>query len=376
MSELVALDLPGGPEFVTHLERCWDAGHAVFPLDQRLPLAARLALLDVMRPGVLIDSSGAQKLPNGIPVEPGDALVVATSGSTGAPKGVILTHDAIEASAHATSRALDVADDDHWLACLPLAHIGGLSVVTRALVMGTPLTVIPRFDAEEVASLSEVCTLVSLVTTALRRIDPSLFRLVLIGGSRPPDNLPVNVVSTYGATETGSGIVYNGRPLEGVDIRIAADGEILVRGPMLMRGYRDGTTSIDSEGWLHTDDEGMTLPDGRLHVVGRRGDVIVTGGQKVWPDPVETLLRDIVPDGDTCIIGLEDPEWGERVVMVTTQRGVDLDSVRSDLRATLPPYCAPREIRVVDEIPRTALGKIRRGELRRRLTEDISSGNE
>jgi O-succinylbenzoic acid--CoA ligase len=301
-------------------------------------------------------------------MEHGDALVVATSGSTGNPKGVVLTHKAVEASARASSTALGVSEDDHWLACLPLAHIGGLSVLTRSIVTGTPVTVIPHFDADEVTRLAQTCTLVSLVATALQRIDAAIFRVILLGGSRPPDGLPDNVISTYGSTETGSGIIYNGRPLDGVEIRIADDGEILVRGPMLMRAYRDGSTTIDSDGWLHTDDSGTWLEDGRLHVIGRRGDVIVTGGQKVWPETVERALGDIISPGDSCIIGLDDDEWGERVVLVTTRRDLVLDNLRDLVREVLPPYCAPREIRIVDDIPRTVLGKIRRAELRSALS--------
>lgn len=368
MFELVALDVPAGPGFVEHLRRCWDAGDAVLPIDRRLPAPARASLLASMRPTSLIDESGTRRLADGLPVEPDDALVVATSGSTGDPKGVVLTHAAIESSARASSRALGVTEADHWLACLPLAHIGGLSVVTRALVMNTRLTVIERFDADEVTRLAQSCTLVSLVATALARIDASLFRLILLGGSRPPENLPLNVISTYGSTETGSGIVYDGRPLDDVEIRLAADDEILIRGPMLMRGYRDGSTSIDVDGWLHTDDEGEWLPDGRLHVRGRRGDVIVTGGQKVWPDPVERAIGKFLPQVDMCVLGLDDDEWGQRVVLVTTRRDLHLDTIRGAVRELLPAYCAPREIRVVDEIPRTALGKIQRAELRRRLT--------
>jgi len=368
VSELVALDLPGGPDFVDQLRRAWDAGNAVLPIDQRLPDPARAALLRTMRPAAVIDPSGSHRLDNSVPVHSGDALVVATSGSTGDPKGVVLTHDAVAASARASSRALGVTESDRWLACLPLAHIGGLSVVTRSIVMDTPLTVIPSFDAAEVTRLARTCTLVSLVTTALQRIDPSIFRLILLGGSRPPDHIVDNVVTTYGSTETGSGVVYDGRPLDGVDIRIADDGEILVRGPMLMRGYRDGSTSIDADGWLHTDDAGTWLDDGRLHVIGRRGDVIVTGGQKVWPDAVERALAAASISDDSCIIGIADDEWGERVVLVTTRRDLVLDELRHLVRRVLPSYCAPREIRIVDEIPRTALGKIRRAELRSTLS--------
>src|SRR5437879_3032321 len=147
------------------------------------------------------------------PVEDGDALVVATSGTTGEPKGVVLTHDAVEASARATSDRLAVDPArDTWLSYLPLAHIGGLSVVTRALVTGTPLT----FDVEAGA------TLVSLVPTQLRRLDARAFRTIVLGGAAPPEDRPANCVVTYGMTETGSGVVYDGVPLAGVQVRAVA----------------------------------------------------------------------------------------------------------------------------------------------------------
>ena len=151
-ARLVTLDLPGGPAFVAALRRVWDRGDAAFPVDQRLPPSAKAALIAAMAPAAAIDSSGAETaLEGGLPMEPGDALVVATSGAAGAPKGVVLTHDAVAASAAATNSRLGVTAADHWLACLPLSHVGGLSVVTRALAGGTRLTVLPGFDAAAVA---------------------------------------------------------------------------------------------------------------------------------------------------------------------------------------------------------------------------------
>ena len=192
--ELVALDLPGGAGFVDTLRAVWDTGDAVAPLDPRLPAAAREALLEALRPSRVVASDGEQHvLAGGMPIEDGDALVVATSGSSGQPKGVVLTHDALLASARATSERLGVDPARHsWLACLPLAHIGGLSVVTRALLTGTPLTVLPGFDADAVEELgrSDAVTHVSLVAAALRRLDPSVFTGILLGGSRPPGELP------------------------------------------------------------------------------------------------------------------------------------------------------------------------------------------
>ena len=138
MPHLVAIDLPGGPEFVDALRRAWDEGDAVLPVDRRLPPPARAALLEAMAPTHLVDGAGEHLL-GGREVEPGDALVVATSGSTGTPKGVVLTHDAVKASALATSRCLGITASDTWLACLPLSHVGGLAVITRALHTGTCL---------------------------------------------------------------------------------------------------------------------------------------------------------------------------------------------------------------------------------------------
>jgi O-succinylbenzoic acid--CoA ligase len=371
-SQLVALDLPGGAEFVDALRRVWDRGDAAFPVDRRLPAAGQLALLAAMAPAAVIDPSGEHTVSGGRPVEPGDALVVATSGSTGEPKGAVLVHDAIRASALATSERLSVTDDDHWLACLPLAHVGGLSVVTRAIHTGTTLTVLPRFDVDAVeAAARDGATLVSLVATALGRIDASLFRTIVLGGSAPPPDRPANTVTTYGMTETGSGVVYDGVPLDGVDVRVDAGGEIHLRGPMLLRAYRDGRdpfVALDGVGgWLPTGDVGRWLDDGRLHVDGRRGDLIITGGENVWPDAVERALRTDPRVGDVAVTGTTDPEWGQIVTAYVVPAGLvapTLDDLRRAAKESLPAYCAPRALYVVDAIPRTALGKTRRTELR------------
>ncbi|MCU1365265.1 MAG: menE [Ilumatobacteraceae bacterium] len=370
MGALVALDLPGGVAFVDALQRIWDRGDAVLPVDQRLPRSAASALLTAMGASSVVDAGGEHVLDGGQPTEPGDALVMATSGSTGAPKGVVLTHDAVTASALATSARLGVGTDDHWLACLPLAHVGGLSVVTRALRTGTRLTVLGRFEADEVsAAAAGGATLTSLVATALRRIDPAIFRCIVLGGSRPPAGRPPNTVTTYGLTETGSGVVYDGVPLEGVEIAIAADREILLRCPMMLRSYRDGTTPIDAEGWLHTGDLGELLDDGRLHVEGRAGDLIITGGENVWPETVEAALRGHPQVADIGVAGVPDAEWGSRVVAWVVPTAPDdpptLDALRDHVRAAHPAFIAPRELILVDELPRTALGKLRRADLLR-----------
>ncbi len=346
VNRLVAIDQPGGPGFVDELQRVWDSGDAAFPVDQRLPNAARRAVCEAMRVG---DE-----------VEPGDALVVATSGSTGRPKGVVLTHDAVAASAQATSERLGVRDDDHWLACLPLSHVGGLSVVTRALHTGTRLTVLPRFDAAEVEQVS--ATLVSLVSTALTRVDPTRFRTILLGGSRPPDDRPANCVTTYGMTETGSGVVYDGVPLDGVQVDITQEGEIRLRAPMLLRCYRDGTSPVDDNGWFATGDIGAWRSDGRLHVLGRRGDLIISGGENVWPETVEAAIAGHPGVAEVLVRGVDDPEWGQVVeaVIVPTGDAPTLESIRAHVKLLHPAFMAPKRLEVVEALPRTTLGKLRR----------------
>ena len=361
-NRLVALDLPGGSAFVDALQAVWERGDAAFPVDQRLSPTARAALLGEIAPSSVIAADGTETaVEGGRPVEPGDALVMATSGTTGLPRGVVLTHDAVAASADASTRRLGVSDDDHWLACLPLSHVGGLSVVTRALRAGTRLTVLPAFDAGAVESAG--ATLVSLVPTTLRRVDSTGFRRILLGGSRPPDDLPPNCVTTYGMTETGSGIAYDGVPLDGVELRIV-DSEIHVRGPMLLRAYRDGTDPL-VDGWLATGDIGSLDAEGRLAVAGRRGDLIITGGENVWPDPVEDLIRGLPGVADVAVTGVPDEEWGQIVTAYVVPAGdpPTLEAVRDHVRAHLTAYHAPRRLVVVDELPRTAIGKLSRNAL-------------
>jgi O-succinylbenzoic acid--CoA ligase len=382
--ELVALDLPGGSGFVDALRAVWDTGDAAAPLDPRLPRPAREALLAALRPSRIVASDGGQHhLADGLPVEEGDALVVATSGSSGEPKGVVLTHEALWVSAQATSERLGIDPARHtWLACLPLAHVGGLAVVTRALLTGTPLVVLPGFDAETVEALgrSKGATHVSLVTSALGRLDPSVFTRILLGGSRSPAECPGNVVTTYGMTETGSGVVYDGVPLDDVEVAVAhfddnidggiEDGEILLRAPMLMRAYRDGTTGRvrgpdGTSTWFATGDAGYLTDAGTLSVVGRMADMITTGGEKVWPDEVERVLSLHRGVEEVAVWKRPDPEWGERVVawVVATEPSPNVEELKELVASTIAPWAAPKDFVFATELPRTASGKIRRSAL-------------
>jgi O-succinylbenzoic acid--CoA ligase len=218
----------------------------------------------------------------------------------------------------------------------------------------------PGFDAAAVDTSG--ATLVSLVATALARIDPSRFRTIVLGGSRPPHDRPANCVVTYGMTETGSGIVYDGVPLDGVEVDIAADGEIRLRAPMLLRCYRDGTTPVDAEGWFATGDLGEWCPDGRLHVAGRRGDLIITGGENVWPEAVEAALADHPGVAEVLVRGVDDLEWGQLVEAVVVPAGEPppLDSIRDHVKRRHPAFMAPRRLTFAESLPRTSLGKLRR----------------
>lgn len=363
--DLVAIDLPAGPAFVEHLRRIWDAGDAALPLDQRLGGPARRALLEALRPARVVGPDGPSALGGGVPVEEGDALVMATSGTTGVPKGVVLTHAAVRASALATSARLGVDPDRHrWLSCLPLNHVGGLSVVCRALITGTRLDVLPGFDPAAVEERCGPDVLVSLVPTALARLGPARFHTVVLGGSAPPARLAPNVVSTYGLTETGSGVVYDGRPLDGVEVGIGPQSQILLRGPMLLRAYRDGTVPFDAGGWFPTGDAGAWDGQGRLVVSGRLSELIVTGGENVWPAPVEDVLRSHALVADAAVAGRPHPEWGEEVVAWVVPadpgRPPTLDELRGLVRDTLAGYAAPRRMVLVDAFPRTSIGKVQR----------------
>lgn len=376
MPRLVALDLPGGVTFLEAMVRVHDAGDAVWPIDQRLPAPAKRFLVDLLRPALIVTATGNEKPErHGIPTQDGDAFVVATSGTTGEPRGVVLTRDAVAASATASNARLGVdATSDGWLCCLPVAHVGGLSVITRALAAKTHLEIQPGFDTDLVVQATRRgATLVSLVPTTCRRLGNEVrrFRTVLLGGGAIPKDKPANAVSTYGMTETGSGVVYDGWPLENVSIRIEDGNEIALRAPMLFRAYRDGTDP-KQDGWFRTGDAGRLRDDGSVEVFGRIAEVIRSGGEMVWPTRVEESLRRHPRVRDAAVIGIADPEWQERVVAVIEQEGEapNLDELRAHVTEELGHVFAPRELLVVDSLPKSAIGKVRREALRELVSRD------
>ncbi len=388
MPELVAVGLPGGAAFLRTVLDVWESGDAVLPLSPDDPEPHRRAVLAAARPDRLVDEHGTHRLADGLPVEDGDAVVVCTSGTTGTPKAVVHTHHGLEAAAYASATALGVAADVRWLACLPLHHVGGFSVLTRALHTGAGLEVVPRPDPAVVdAAALRGCTHVSLVPTVLGRVDATRWRCILLGGSAAPADRPPNTVATYGCTETYGGVVYDGLALNGVSVRaVGAPGShwsepspIELRTPSLMRCYRDGSLPVGGDGWFRTGDLGTVDPDtGRLQVSGRADDVVVTGGENVWPDPVEAAIGAVPGVAEVAVIGRDDPEWGQRVVAVVVPtdagRPPTLESLRNAVRAVLPAACAPRELELRDSLPRTSLGKIERYRLRAAQADDGRAG--
>ena len=368
MLSLVALDLKPSQNFFDLLNKTWDEGDAVLPIDQRLPQAAKRRLVNNLGASSIITNEGEKiQLEKGFQVAKGDALVMATSGTTGEPKGVVHTHASIRASVTAGGTRLGCCADDHWLACLPMAHVGGLSVLLRAQHYGSNLSFIDEVNQSLIDNaIKKGSNLTSLVPTALRKLNVSGFRAVLVGGSAIPKDLPINSVSTYGLTETMGGVTYDGVALDGVEIRLTDTDEIEVRGEMLFRGYRDGSNPKGEDDWFATGDLGQII-NGVLTIHGRKDDLINTGGYKVWPKSVENSISQMAGVIDCVVMGLPDDQWGAAVcawIMIdSSHKAPSLDDVRKHVKKSLPDYCAPKKLFSVDEIPRSALGKVRATEL-------------
>jgi O-succinylbenzoic acid--CoA ligase len=314
---------------------------------------------------------------------------------------VELGADAIRWSALATSAALEAGPGDRWLCCVPVHGVAGLAVLARAWHTGLPVEVYDGFDPAAVGAAAGRATLVSLVPAMLRRLlaagdAASRFRRVLLGGGPVPADLAkqakdrgVGLVRTYGLTETFGGMAHDGHPLDGAEVRIggstmpgvreggagggrgssvpAPEGEILVRGPMLFRRYRGEpgrTAAALRGGWLHTGDLGRIHHDGRLVVLGRVDDLVISGGVNVHPDEVEAVLADHPGVAEVAVAGRADPEWGQRVAAFVVARDPGrpptLEELRAFARERLAPAKAPRELIIVPSLPRGPSGKLLR----------------
>jgi O-succinylbenzoic acid--CoA ligase len=333
--------------------------------------------------------------------------IIYTSGTTGRPKGAMLTFANFWASAAASAFNLGVQPGDRWLACLPLFHVGGLSIALRSAIYGTTMLLHPRFDEQAAnhALRGEGATLASLVATMLQRMldaddlpYPASVRAVLAGGGPVP--LPIleralarglPVVQTYGLTEAASQVATlapadavrhagsAGQPLVATGLRVDAPpgepGEILVSGPTVTPGYWGdpaATAAALVDGWFRTGDVGRLDPDGYLYVLDRREDLIVSGGENVYPAEVEAVLLGYPGIRQAAVVGLPDARWGQVVAAaVVAEPGFDAAALDSWLRSRLAGYKVPRVIRCVESLPMTASGKAQRRLVRELLTNAI-----
>jgi O-succinylbenzoic acid--CoA ligase len=329
----VEIDARPSLDFVVRLHACLLAGARAVPVDPRLGPAEKAALGDA----------------------PGD-LVVHTSGTTGTPEPVGLTQAQIEANARGTAAALGLTDDERWLCPLPLSHVGGLMVLLRSAVYGTTAVLGPA-DTPGV-------TVASLVPTQLARLldagaQPPA-RAVLLGGAAADPTLLTRakdagwpVAPSYGLTQTCSAATIgeigdtetSGRPIPGVTVTIAPDGEIVV-------------------GAVHTGDLGTLDDQGRLRVIGRKTDTIVTGGENVAPTEVEAVLRAHPAVADAGVFARPHPEWGEAVIArVVLRADATPDELRQFAAARLARFKVPKAVELADALPRTESGKLLRREL-------------
>jgi O-succinylbenzoic acid--CoA ligase len=329
------------------------------------------------------------------PADERPLAIVPTSGTSGRPKGVVLARRAFAAAARASAANLGWRPEDRWLLTLPLAHVGGLSILTRCLLArrcvvlasgGDPDTILRTLDRHR-------ATLASLVPTVLSRIlepdpppaPPPFLRAVLLGGAAATPALLERaadvgwpVLTTYGLSEACSqattqrygtvnrGQLGSGAPLPGVDLRIGDDDHIQLRGPTLFSGYvpAPGAPFLEG-GWFDTGDRGRIDDRGNLHVLGRRTDRIVTGGENVDPVEVERAAVALPGIGAACVFGVPDPEWGDLVAaaVVPADPAADPASVAAALRSlgsVLAPFKRPRLFAVLDRLPVNANGKVDR----------------
>ena len=356
----VALESEDRLEFALALHACVRAGRPAVPIDLRLGEAER-----AVRRAAVSRPVGRDDV----------ATVMHTSGTTSAPKPVELTYGNWQANALGSAVALGLDPAERWLCAMPLTHVGGLSILLRSVIYATTAVLHERFDTEAVlndlADPERRITMVSLVPTMLSRLldagleRPPTLRWALLGGAPVPQALidrasaaGVQVAPTYGMTEGCSQLFTFGFPLPGVDVT-TSEGEILVRGPMVAPG------SVDEDGWLHTGDVGRFDDRGRLEIVGRISDTIITGAENVAPAEVEAVLEAHSAVLEAAVIGRPDPEWGQALVAVVVAiDGPDPEQLRAHCRQHLAAFKVPKSFEFVDALPRTSSGKLLRRQIR------------
>ncbi len=385
---------------LTPEEIAWQADSADATLilhdeGRTLPDSPRLAIVLSEFSSV---APAAARVPEEVEIDPAAPwAIVFSSGTSGRPKGAVLTRANRDASAALSVSVLGLGPEDRWLACLPLFHVGGLNILYRCARVGAAVVLHERFDpvlANEAIDRGGV-TLVSLVAVMLRRMIearggrpfPSSLRAIVVGGGPVPEDLVAScpqLLATYGMTETCSHVTLvrpgagpserrsAGRPLPGVDVRIVdretgsgsplpcgATGAIEVRGDIVMRGYLGEEPAVSPDGWFRTGDAGRIDAEGCLHVAGRRSDLIVSGGENVYPAEIEAALLAHPAVAEAAVIGVPDPEWGASPLAVVVVRGAAGDAVmelRSYLEGRLASYKIPRIV-PASEIPHLPNGK-------------------
>jgi o-succinylbenzoate---CoA ligase len=344
--------------------------------------------------------------------------IVFTSGTSGTPKGASLTYGNHFWSATASAFRIGVHPVDRWLACLPLFHVGGLAILFRSCLYGTPVILHKGFDSQAVleSSLRHRASLISLVPTTLSRLLHEFqlprpipdFRLILLGGASAPENVlhwaresGLQVATTYGLTEAASQVATAlpeetrrkpgtvGRPQLFNSINIIGEdglsqepdhvGEVAIQGPTVMAGYYQNDIASSMairNNWLYTGDMGYLDDDGYLWIVDRRDDLIVTGGENVYPAEVERVLRRYPGIAEACVVGIPDAEWGKRVVaavMLEEPATLTAEELQEYCRENLAGFKRPKIIVFVDELPSTSSGKIKRSDVASKMMREIES---
>jgi O-succinylbenzoic acid--CoA ligase len=346
-------------------------GRPVTAVSSQAPLAQILAALDRAinsdGPAITIVSDGTPAPDLIAPID--IALVVVTSGSTGKPRQVALTGEALLASARATHKFLDAKRGERWSLRLPLTHIAGAMVLVRSLELGTTPIVgeiaTSHFESIVPTQLHRAVTLDGKLRQSLQSA-----RAVLVGGAVLSDDLLVaakelgiNVITTYGMSETAGGCAYNNEPLQGVHIRINSESRIEISGPMLASGYLGSDGLLEQsdafhDGWFTTSDLGEMTAKNQLHVLGRADNVIITGGLKVSLDEVERIIRSYPGVTDALCAATPDDEWGQRILVgVVADSPIGLAELRDLVGQQLGRFAAPRAIVRLEEIPMHGIGK-------------------
>jgi O-succinylbenzoic acid--CoA ligase len=363
----VAIALPAGRDFAVALHGCLLTGAAAVPVDLRLGEAERALVTAGCDLVVDAPLAGAAVDPAAHDLD-APAIVVHTSGTSGAPKRVELTYGSWLWSALGAHTALGLHPDERWLCALPLSHVGGLSILVRSAIYATTAIVHERFDTG--LALAGDQTIVSVVPTTLARLldagleRPAHLRCALVGGAPIPPALleraqaaGVRPVETYGLTEACSQVTVAGRPLFCTKLALADDGEILVSGP---------TIAPAAGAVLATGDLGAWAGDGRLLVTGRKADTIVTGGENVAPAEIEAVLEAHPAVAEAAVLGRPDPQWGEALqALVVTVSGatVSESELLALCREKLAAFKVPKALSFVDSLPRTPSGKLLRRHL-------------